>query len=262
MIAKIILSLTSFAMGATLLFGGMMDEELVRVQSPPGSFAQEAEKPDPRRVQPRIKDQLRRGDDLVYQGLVLATVSVTGLSPVEVMQALEEGDSLAEITESAGESVADVLSVYDETVEYIFSRVVENECLPASTAEGRIEWYQEVGRKMVDQPGLRPRYPGLHQLHVGLITAAARIADIKRWEMQAGLHECQSLDELLAERGHSGQEAVDLVMERINSLWDTAVENGMLDEDQRQDWQASLQGALEEMVFTPGLHLAGSECAP
>lgn len=262
MITNIIISLTSLVTGTTMLFGGMTYNMLVRVQSLPSRHTQEAETSAPIPVPQRIKDQLKRGDDLVHHGLVMATVSITGLSPVEVMQALDEGSSLVKVAESAGYPVAAVLSIYDETVEYIFHRAIENERLPANTAEYWIRWYQNVGRKMVEQPGMQPRYPGLHQLHVGLIAAVARVGDIKRWEMQSELHACRSLDELLSNRGHSSQEAIDLVMQRISSLLDKSVELGMLADGQRQDWQASLQDALQEMVVMPGMHLAGMECTP
>lgn len=212
-----------------------------------------------------VRDWLIRkdsaGDPYVRQGLILAAVSATGLSPVEVLENLDEGQSIEEIVELNAATVDDVLAVYDQTVEYLFGKAMDNERLPESLAQSRIEWYQDVGRLMIDQPGLKPAFPGLHQLHVAIIAAAAKVGEINRWEMQAGLHDCQTLDEILAENGHTGQEAVDLTMGHLNDLLDRGVESGALSSDQAREWSEFLQEALEKMVVTPGLHVAGIQCA-
>ena len=198
---------------------------------------------------------------MVRYGLILAAVSATGLSPVDVLSALDNGSSVADIAGSAGLSVEDVLNVYDDTVEYFFKRSVENGRLPEELAQSRIFWYQEVGRQMVDQPGLKPPFPGLHELHQAIILAAVKVGDLDRDQVREGLKNCQSLENILVEDGHTGQEAVDYAVERISSLLDRGVDAGKLTDGQAEDWLASITSALEEMVKTPGLHIAGQQCS-
>ena len=57
-----------------------------------------------------------KGDPQVRQGLVLATVSVTGLHPVDVWNGLADGKSLADLANSKGKTAEDILAVFDESV--------------------------------------------------------------------------------------------------------------------------------------------------
>jgi hypothetical protein len=54
---------------------------------------------------------------------------------------------------------------------------------------------------------------------------------------------------------------VDFTMQRIDKLMDRLVQNGRLSSTLRQSWHDSIQAALEKMVVTPGLHVAGKECS-
>jgi hypothetical protein len=134
--------------------------------------------------------------------------------------------------------------------------------LPASLAESRTAWYQNAGEMMVDQPGLRPAFPGLHQLHVTLITAAVRTSGMERSQIRDQLKTCQTLDEILKESGHSGQEAADSTLSWLDERLDRLVQAGKLSEEQKGDWHQTLQAALANMVITPGVHVAGKECTP
>lgn len=229
-----------------------------------GATAQEPEPQPPapgQRLAQRVRARRPQGDPRLREGLVLAAVSATGLRPVQVLESLADGLSITQIAVEAGSSEAQVLQVFDETVRYLFEKAVENGRLPESLAEARIQWYQQAARQMVDQPGLRPAYPGLHELHLTLIAAAVRSAGLDPQETRQELRDCRSLEEILEAQGHSGQEAVDAAMQFLDRGLERLVENGRLSEDQRNNWSASLRESLETMVTVPGLHLAGKVCS-
>lgn len=266
MISKLIIAIASTMTGSVMLFSqglGSLSEK-VKSLAGTGSSAPEGvnEQLSARPFAEKLREKLSEGDPLVRQGLILATVSATGMGPVDVLAELDGGESITAIAENAGSSEEAVLAVYDELVEYVFGTAAESDRLPESIAESRIAWYQGVGRLMIDQPGMQPGFPGLHQLHIAIIAAAARAGDLTRWELQAGLHDCQTLDEIMKENGHSGQEAVNLAMDHFDDLLNRGVESGKLSADQRLEWANYLQDALQDMVTTPGLHLAGKTCTP
>lgn len=226
-----------------------------------------AQEPEPQSPTPgqRLVQRLRvprpQGDPHLREGLVLATVSATGLRPVQVLESLTDGLSISQIAVETGSSQAQVLQVFDETVRYLFEKAVENKRLPESLAEARIQWYQQAARQMVDQPGLRPAYPGLHELHQTLIAAAVRSAGLDPRKTRQELRNCRSLEEILAAQGHSGQEAVDAAMQFLDRGLERLVENDRLSKNQWDNWSASLRESLETMVTVPGLHLAGTICS-
>jgi hypothetical protein len=266
MIARLVSWISALVAGAAMLWGGASGSTGFGAQMDPAGLSMRTDNPVleslalagwfERRSRPF------KGDPLVRHGLVLAAVSVTDLSSVEVLEALEAGKNVGEITESAGNTVDEVLEAYDETTEFVFNTAKERRGLPASLVESRIEWYQEAGRQMVDQPGLTPAYPGLHQLHVAIILAAAKVGELGRTEIRDGLKACQSLDDILEANGQSGSEAVDLAAGRIDERLQKLVDEGRLSEGQQQKWLAGITAALEQMVGAPGLHVAGGACAP
>ncbi len=264
MITKILSLLSSLVAGASLMLGQAISPGtpvVAELESVPEGIDQAASAPADPNGRFKRRAWAFQGDALVRQGLVLAAVSVTGESPVMVFEALEAEKSITEIVEQAGSSEAEVLVVYDETITFLFEHRGEKRDLPESLVEVRIEWYQDVGRQMVDQPGLTPAYPGLHQLHVGIIMATARVSGAERGEIRRALKNCQTLEDVLDVNGHSGEEAVDLAVEHIDRLLQRFEDQGELSPDQHQDWLAGITDALEKMVATPGLHLAGRECA-
>jgi len=130
-----------------------------------------------------------------------------------------------------------------------------------SLAEARIQYYQRAARRMVDQPGLKPVYPGLHELHQTLIAAAVRSVGLDPRATRQELRQCRSLEEILEAQGHSGQQAVEATMQFLDRGLDRMVANQRLSEEQHNDWRASLRESLETMVSVPGLHVAGKPCA-
>jgi hypothetical protein len=264
MFAKIFSLIASIIFGLSTSVGGFTGSS----QSPsatqvPGRFA-----PIPAAQSPAGSINLFRnrpwpfkGDRLLRVNLVLAAVSATGQSPVSVLRGLQDGKSIKDIAGSSGKTAADVLAVYDETVEFIFEQAQKNGRLPAGLAQSRIDWYEQAAQQMVDQPGLTPPYPGLHELHVALITAAVRVGGLERANVRNELKACKSLDGILKENGHTGQEVVEAAMQRLDIALGRLVSSGKLSVAQQQSWADSIRTALEMMIQTPGLHVAGKECA-
>lgn len=202
-----------------------------------------------------------RGDRVLGAGLIAATVEVAGLRPGQVVRQLRQGRSIVEIAEAAGSTQDEVLNAFDERVQGLFDRRAEREEMPESLTAGRVRWFSAAARQMVTQPGLRPAYPGLHELHVVLIGAATRVSGLPRGEIRSELTACRTLDDILAEAGQSGQAAVDEAMSRVNSGLDNLVASDALTERQRTTWREGIESALTNMVSTPGVHVAGENCA-
>lgn len=202
-----------------------------------------------------------RGDRLLRLGLIGATAQTTGLPPREVLTAVNQNKSLVDIAQSAGKTEADLLATFDEDAEAFFNRAITNNRLPAALAENRKAWYKAAARQMVNQPGLEPAYPGLHQLHVAIISAAVKVSGLSRSDIRSQLEACHTLEEILATNGHSGQEAVDLSIQKIDQGLAGLVESGKLSTTQSDNWHAAILNALQKMITTPGLHVAGKECS-
>lgn len=264
MFTKIISLIASIVMGLTTSIGGLSASSLPvpSAQSPiQAAPLPSAQAPTGSANLPRNGPWPFKGDRLVRANLVLAAVSAAGLSPVSVLQGLQGGESISEIAGSSGKSAADVMAVYDETIEFIFDQAQKNGRLPASLAQSRIDWYEGAARQMVGQPGLAPAYPGLHELHIALITAAVRVGGLDRATVRDELKACKSLDGILKESGHTGQEVVEAAMQRLDMALERLAASGKLDAAQKQSWSDSIRTALENMIQTPGLHVAGKVCA-
>jgi len=203
-----------------------------------------------------------KGDRLVRAGLIRATADVTGLEPKEVLASLKDKMSLADIAVAQGKSADQVLAAFDKKVEEGAQKAVDEEKLSADMAKSRVEWFKDVARKMVVLPAMRPIYPGLHELHVAMITAAVRVSGMERAVVRSELEKCRTINEILADEGKTGQEAVDAAMKIINRGLDALVKLDRLTQEQRDEWSADISAALTKMIDTPGLHVAGKACAP
>jgi len=263
MITNIIASLTSFLVGVSMLFHPTVFSSIaaMKVDAAPAMVADSDLTTQDLQDQAKQKGWPFKGDPAVKRGLVWAVADVTSQRPLAVVTALRNGKSIAEVAQLAGRSSDDVLAEFDARIKDVFDQAVKNGKLPASLAQSRVAWFQAAARQMMNQPGLVPAYPGLHQLHVAIILASMKVAGLERDPVHTDLQACQTLDEILAANGHTGQEAVDLAMQRIDGLMDNLVADGKLSQAQRASWHAAINTALEQMVKTPGLHVAGKECS-
>jgi hypothetical protein len=203
-----------------------------------------------------------QGDRIVHKGLINATAEVTGLEPEEVVKSLKENKSLADIATEQGKTIDEVLAAFDKKTQEATQKAVEEGKLPESLANSRAEWFQAEARKLVILPGMRPWYPGLQELNAMIMTAAVRVSGMKRAEVRAELEKCRTLNEILVDKGKTGQDAVDQTMKFINRGLNLLLKKDRLTQAQHDEWSADISAALTKMVDMPGLLVAGKECAP
>ena len=201
------------------------------------------------------------GDLQLRRALVAAAARATGQTPQQVRDAVRAGRSIAEVATAGGKATDDVLAIYDQMVADRFAQAVERGRLPEHLAESRTKWFQAAGRQMINQPGLAPAYPGLHELHGTIIGTAARVSGLQRSAIREQLYSCRTLNDILAGHGHSGAEAVAAALGYIDAQMDALVQAGRLSTGQRQSWHDAINAALTRMVETPGLHVAGKQCS-
>lgn len=191
-----------------------------------------------------------RGDRQVRQGLVLAAVNVTGQSPVEVLQALKNGQSITEIAQSTGKTSADVLSVYNQTVEYLIQQAVQKHPALANSQQLRTSWYEQAGALEIDLPGMAPAFPSLPELHAAATLATIKVSGVGRAQLRQDLRAGISLNDILVKSGHTGQEALAVAMSRIDTRLNTLVDNSRLSAAQRQAWSTSISDLLIQIINT------------
>jgi hypothetical protein len=223
-----------------------------------------AQKQDPQHAheQHRQHGDRPHGDPLVHRGLAAAAAAVTEQRPWQVRQQLKNGKSIEQVAQAAGKRAADVLARFDQGIDTAMQRAVANERLPKSVADARATWYKQSARLQIDQPGLNPAFPGLHETHVMLISAAVRVSGLPRATIRAELESCKTLAAIVATKGKTGADLVAETLARANPVLDAWVSEGKLTTAQRDEWRAALEKIANNMVNTPGLHVAGKECAP
>ena len=202
------------------------------------------------------------GDPAVHQGLVTATAAATRQRPRLVHNQLKQGKSVEQIAQAAGSSAADVLTRFDQGIDKAMQRAVANKRLPQSVADSRAAWLKQSARLQIDQPGLTPAFPGLHEVHVLMISAAVRQSGIRRATIRAELESCKNLSTIVATRGKTGADVASDASTQADKLFDGWVAAGKLTAAQRDEWRAAFGKTAGNMINTPGLHVAGKECAP
>lgn len=207
------------------------------------------------------RPQRPQGDQVVIGGLVKATAEVTGQLPRAVMQQVKDGKSVQQISEAAGKTTDAVLANFDQKVDARMAQAVQSGRLPQRAADSRAAWYKQSARLQIAQPGLAPRFPGLHEVHGVMMKAITRVSGIPRADLREQLMQCKTPTEIVATKNKTGAEVVNEAMARIDIALQAAVDAGKLTTQQRDAWRAALQTAANNMVNTPGMHVAGKECA-
>lgn len=201
------------------------------------------------------------GDPVVHNGLVAATAAATRQRPRLVRNQLKQGKTIEQIAQAAGSSAADVQARFDQGIDKAMQRAVTNERLPKSVADSRAAWFKQSARLQVDQPGLEPAFPGLHEVHVMMISAAVRQSGISRATIRSELETCKTLTTIVGSRGKTGADVANDASAQADQLLDAWVATGKLTTAQRDEWRAAFGQTATNMVNTPGLHVAGKECA-
>lgn len=198
------------------------------------------------------------GDKMAYSLLIRITANTTAQAKDAVTAQLAAGNSIGEI---AGAKRTTVLERYDVAVATFFKRQVTLGKLPQSVADARRAWYQRDARLMIDQPGLMPRFPGLHEVHRGVIAATVQVTGATRAEVKAALERCGTVSAIASGKGKTAGDVVGFALSRVDEQLRIAVEQSKLSPAQHDLWRAALVQSLNGMMTTPGLHFAGKECA-
>lgn len=216
-------------------------------------------------TQPQVASQKVRpekwpfhGSKLTHKLLIRMTALSLGIEPKDVKAQLKEGKT---ITTIAAAKRDDVLSRYDAQIDASFAKQVSAEKLPASVAEARKAWFKRDARLMLDQPGLKPPFPGLHEVHVVVISATVKVTGVSRADVRATLENCGTVAEVASQHGKTGADVANLALANLDKLMDAAVQRHALTVEQRGSWHNALQSSLNAMVTTHGLHVAGKKCA-
>ncbi len=201
------------------------------------------------------------GDEVVIKGLAQATATVTRQRQAKVREQLKGGKSVEAIAQAAGASANDVLARFDTAVDKRMAKAVQSGRLPQSLADARAAWFKQAARLQIAQPGLSPAFPGLHELHAMVIGAAVEVSGLPRAEIRDQLKTCKTVTDIVTAKGKSGVDVANATMARVDTYLQANVANGKLAAAQRDAWRAALQTAATKMTTTPGLHVAGKQCA-
>ena len=258
MITKFLTFLTSLVLGGTTLFGLVtqqteQDTNISPASTYPAAATVPQVTPIPAQTNAiRLQNEPFRGDRRLLRDLGLATGQTTGLQPGEVRKALQDGKSLLQIIESQGKSITDVLTIVSENIKVILDRAVENGKMTQSWADKTMTFLADAARKMINQPGLKPAYPGLSELRRSLLVSASKVGNLNRDQIKDGLSTCKSLDQILRENNSSSEKVIQTVMDRVNTWLDQLVSNKKFNETQHQEWSSSIQTTLKDIITLPG----------
>lgn len=211
--------------------------------------------------QPAGTHRTLHGDPLVLTGLVAAAAKTTAQPPRDIRDQLAAGQSIAGIAQEGGFSAELVLSTFDQAIDARLGRAVDRGRLPQSVATARAAWYKQSARLQLDQPGLTPPFPGLHEMHGLTIGAASRVSGIRRSELRDQLQTCAALKDIVAGSGTTADDIIAEGMHAVDVRLDAFVAAGQMTADQLAEWRPVLEKTITAMLATPGLHVAGKECA-
>lgn len=211
--------------------------------------------------QQAAKHHALHGDPIVLDGLVAATAFATNQRPRAIKTQVQTGASIAASAQKAGVSTEDVLAEFDQRLDERMAKSVERGKLPQSVATARAVWYKQSARLQIDQPGLAPPFPGLHEMHTITIGAATAASGLKRSDIRAQLRTCTTLTEIIASSDTTSAAVVAQAMTTLDQHFAPYVADGTLSTAQRDKWRPVLEQTVTNMLSTPGLHVAGKECA-
>jgi hypothetical protein len=154
-----------------------------------------------------------------------------------------------------------VLARFDAAVDKRMAKAIQSGRLPQSLAGARAAWFKQAARLQIAQPGLSPAFPGLHELHAMVIGAAVEVIGLPRAEIRDQLKTCKTVAAIVTPKGKTSVDVANATMARVDTYLQANVANGKLSPAQRDAWRAALQTAATKMTTTPGLHVAGKQCA-
>jgi hypothetical protein len=177
-------------------------------------------------------ESFARGWRAEHRGERLATAAeALGITEAELLEALQDGQSIAQVAEAEG---VDVQVVIDALVADATERLEE---LEASLPERMTDLVNREGLPEGRGPGHHG--PGRHLMGAGLDTAADAIG-ITADELRAALQDGSTIAEVAAEHDVEAQAVIDALVAEATARIDEAVADGAMDADRADEIKADL----------------------
>jgi len=250
------------ALSASLLGGGVAGALL---GAPLVSFAQESDDsttttadPNDESVDPAEGPRFARHGGCHYKPDLAVAAEVLGVSEDELRDALEDGQSIADVAEEQGVDVQDVIDalVADATA-HIDDDVADGD-LDAERAAALKENLPERIADLVNREGgLRHHGPGPggFAFRLGGFDAAVEALGITEEELHDALRSGQSIADVADEQGVDLQAVIDALVADATARIDGAVEDGDLDATRAAEVKENLVDKITAMVnMEPGFH--------
>ena len=201
---------------------------------------------------------------------LLETVAeLTGAEVDDVVDALADGQSLAEFAEEHGVNEDELIDGLTAFIDEKLDEAVEDGDLPADVAERIQEEVTEHLEALIngDWPldgfGFRgvppveslpfPIERGIDfKIDAGPIGITAELTGAKVEDVVAAMGEGQTLAEFAGERGVSADELVDAILERFQEQLDESVAEGDLDQEEADEILTSVEERVRELVNGEG----------
>ena len=240
--------LVAAAMTASILAGGIVGAALF---TPVLSGAQETTDDSAAEVEDAGGDGVHRGfrhHGPYGGGLALDVAAETlGMTEDELRDALEDGQTIAQVAEAQGVPVQDVIdALVAAATERIDERVAEiKENLP---------------ERMTDLVNgeLRFRRGPRAGLHKGVaLDVAAEAIGITEDDLRDAIEGGDSIADVAEANGVDVQEVIDALVARATERIDQAVADGDIDADEAEEKKANLTERISQLVERDGPFLAG-----
>ena len=168
-----------------------------------------------------------------------AAAEAIGITEEELLAALQDGESIAQVAEANG---VDVQTVIDAMVAAATERL-----------EAAIDELPDRMAEVVEREGLPDRGRGFGRGHFGAgLDAAAEAIGIESEELRSALRDGSTIAEVAAANDVEVQTVIDALVADAEAALDQAVEDGRLDEDQAADIKEDLPERIEAMVDGEG----------
>jgi hypothetical protein len=168
-----------------------------------------------------------------------AAAEAIGITEDELVSALQDGQSIAQVAEA---NDVEVQTVIDAMVAAATERL-----------EAAIDELPDRMAEVVQHEGLPDRGPGFGRGHFGAgLDAAAEAIGIESEELRTALRDGSTIAEVAESHDVDVQTVIDALVADAEAAIDQAVENGRIDEDRAAVIKENLPDRIEAMVNGEG----------
>lgn len=207
------------------------DIVVAQATAEPEAAPEEGEQAQPEGNQRERGSRQGRGAP-VAAALVNATVEVTGLERSEVMDAIREGNSIAQVAEANGSSSDAVLQAGRENAQERLDEAVANDRITQEQADAALEQFDTRAPEVINDTELTDNFERRGQRGQGgqgkLVQATAEVAGLTPQEVVEELSNGKSMAQVAEENGSSADEILAELRtdgdERLNQMLERAEE--------------------------------------